>query len=179
MKKILSILLVISIVLCIGSAFAENIYYWDITNTLGVLYKVDYVINEERYDCPTVNSSTINSSRDCQYYYTAFDKLTVIADINNVLANTVVYGLRFSFVNKDWETIDTTIDGNEFDLFGLFLEEASKNGCSYTSCDGTVFEVYNGTRHVRIYKEGVVVFMSANDLITNSIAKLNAAKSAK
>ena len=103
------------------------------------------------------------------------------ADINNVFANTVFYGLDFTFVNKEWGTIYTTIDANELDLFGLFLEEASKNACSYTSCDGTVFDVYmsDGNLRVRIYKDGVYVFISANDLTTNSIAKLNAAKSAR
>lgn len=156
---------------------AENVYYWNITNANGVLYKEETIMEKEEFTCSNASTPT-----DCQYYDTSFDKLSVISDINNSFTGTVFYGLKFSFVNRGYEGIDTIIDGNEMEQFGLFLEEANKNACSYNSCDGTIFTVYmsnDGYLKVRVNKGNLYAFMPVSDLTTNAIEKLNTANTLK
>lgn len=181
MKKAFSILLILSIILSVSYSMAENLYYWNIKNANGVLYKEETIMKREKYTC-----SNVSTSSDCKYYYTSLDKLSVISDINKSFTGTVFYGLKFSFFNKGNEWIDTIIDGNEMEQFGLFLEEANENVCSYNSCDGTIFTVFiyqdgilKGKLGVKVNKGNLNAYMPVSDLTTNTIEKLNTAKTLK
>ena len=178
MKKLFCILITCILVLSIGSSFATDYpYYWNIENLAGVLYKVETVIGEEKYECPVVDSS-----RDCQYYYATFTRLTVLGDIDTYYVYTpAYYSLNFTYVNKGYDTIYTKIDASELELFGKFLKRAESQSCFYNSCDGTIYTVRNTAddKSVRINKDGLYVFMKLVDFISFSSTRLDAAKAAK
>lgn len=169
-------MILLTMILCLPiiHAFADDIYYWNISNMRGVVYSEESISIAGEGKIETSNRRGGGGTVKCE---TSLLHLTVKDSVIDGINDKEMYCMKFYFVNAEWEGFDSIIDKSEFDLMLAFLDE--KAGWHYNSCDGTSYELNNGSDGLVLKvrsNNGYYFFTDANEIIPYLIERLTEAK---